>query len=906
MTDTAQRASLPKGPPMMSRARWHARAAALVLVWLVAAGVVSLVHRQVPASDWLRVHMVVLGAVSNALLIWTVHFAQTLLRRPDPPNRRAETLRLAGFNVGALTAMAGMVAGQVAVVSVGGVLAAAAVIAHTAALVRAARRALPSRFAVTVRYYLAAALFAVLTFALGIGLARGDLGGGDLGGTDESGSIVAHATLGLLGWIGLPILGTLVTLWPTMLRTRIAAGAERRARQALPGLVLGTLVAAGGLLVGHTLAAAAGVLVFLVAGAWTVSPMVVETRQRPPASFATWSTLAGVVWVAVALAAFGFALVRSGDSEALAATAGRLTAAAVVGGVLQVLLGSLAYLIPVMTGGGPAAVRVRNERADRGRTARLLVTNLGLAVCVLPSPSAVRVTGSVAVLGALVASVAATISSMRPTPEPDPDRPRTHPSPAGPGAGASTDSGVGWVARQGAGIAAGLGIVLLAVVAGVAVDPAALGSGAVDVASAEAGVTPTGHTTHAEIHVVGMRFSPATISVPAGDDLVITVTNTGTDIHDLAIETGQRTPRLHPGESATLDVGVVGRSLAGWCTVAGHRQMGMVLAIDAVGGTAGTPAGTGAGSSAGDHGMHAGGSGAAGSSGSTPIDLMADPGPGFTPYDPRLAPAPKQRVHRVRLPVTEQVTEVAPGVRQMRWTFGGTAPGPVLRGKVGDDFVVTLVNEGSIGHSIDFHAGTLAPDQPMRTIAPGEELEYRFTATRAGIWMYHCSTMPMSMHIANGLFGAVIIDPPDLPAVDREFVLVQSEEYLGADGGTADADALAAGDADLVVFNGYPMQYDHHPLTVGVGERIRIWLLDAGPNRSGSFHVVGGQFDTVYREGAFDLRRGEGDGGSQALGLFPAQGGYVELTLPEAGHYPFVSHIMSDAERGAHGILLAK
>jgi nitrite reductase (NO-forming) len=273
----------------------------------------------------------------------------------------------------------------------------------------------------------------------------------------------------------------------------------------------------------------------------------------------------------------------------------------------------------------------------------------------------------------------------------------------------------------------------------------------------------------------------------------------------------------------------------------------------------------------------------------------------MSPYDARLAAAPPSSVHQVRLVVTEIEAEVAPGVRQTRWTFGGTSPGPTLRGRIGDEFVITLVNDGSIGHSIDFHAGALAPDGPMRTIAPGESLEYRFTATRAGIWMYHCSTMPMSMHIANGMFGAVVIDPPDLAPVDEEFVLVQSESYLGPQGSTADADAIASGDHDLVSFNGYPMQYDHYPLQVTSGDRVRIWVLAAGPNVGSSFHVVGGQFDTVYREGSYDLR--PGTGGSQSLGLLPAQGGFVELELAEPGRYPFVSHVMSDAEKGAHGTL---
>ncbi len=845
----------------MTRAGWHVRMGSVVLAWIAAAGMVSVLHRQVPAAGWLMVHLLLLGAVSNALLVWSWHFTQAVLRLPAP-DRRAEAARLIVFNAGALAVVGGVIADAQGLVALGGAVAAAAVVTHVVVLVRALRGALPSRFAVTVRFYVAAGALAVPTIGLGVALARGALSG-----LDPSGVVLAHAALGLLGWVGLPILGTLLTLWPTMLRTRIAGTAERHARQALPALVLATLVAAGGLLGGAPIIGGLGVAAYLLAAVWSMGPMVTEMRRRPPASFATWSTLAGVCWIGAALFAFAVALLASTGSAG-----GRLTAAAVVGGVLQVLLGSLSYLLPVMAGGGPVAVRARNERVDRAMALRLVVTNLALALCVLPSPSAVRVVASVAVLGALGATVAAIGTSIR-----------------GQRSAAKGDPAAvppGWAARHGSGLAVGLAIVMLALSAGVAFDPAALGSGASGAAPSDAGAAPTGVTTRVEVAVEGMRFVPDTISVPAGNSLVITLTNTGDDVHDLTLETGQRTPRLSPGESATMDLGVIGRDLSGWCSIAGHRQMGMVLAIDVPGSQTATH----------DH--------ASSADGEAPrVDLMASPGAGFSARDARLAPAPPEREHHVRLVVTEVVAEVAPGVRQTRWTFGGTVPGPVLRGKVGDTFVVTLVNDGSIGHSIDFHAGALAPDGPMRTIAPGEELEYRFTANRAGIWMYHCSTMPMSMHIANGMFGAVVIDPPDLPEVDREFLLVQSEAYLGPQEGTADAEAIAAGEADLVTFNGYPMQYDHAPLQAGVGERIRIWVLAAGPNRGSSFHVVGGQFDTVYREGAVELA--PGSGGAQALGLFPAQGGYVELVLPEAGNYPFVTHAMSDAERGAHGILHA-
>jgi nitrite reductase (NO-forming) len=284
------------------------------------------------------------------------------------------------------------------------------------------------------------------------------------------------------------------------------------------------------------------------------------------------------------------------------------------------------------------------------------------------------------------------------------------------------------------------------------------------------------------------------------------------------------------------------------------------------------------------------------------LDLMADPGADFAPYDaalPELEELPKGAVRKLRLEISETEKEVAPGVRQTVWTFGGSAPGPVIHGQVGDVFEITLVNNGSEAHGIDFHAGSLAPDELMRPIPPGESLVYRFTATRAGIWMYHCSTMPMSVHIANGMFGAVVIEPPDLPPVDRSYVLVQSEHYFGPQGGSADPEKVRLEQPDTVVFNGYPNQYDHRPLTAKVGERVRTWVLAAGPNRGSAFHVVGTQFDRVFFEGSYLLRGGAG--GSQALALAPSQGGFVEMTFPEPGHYPLVSHAMVDAERGAHG-----
>ena len=361
----------------------------------------------------------------------------------------------------------------------------------------------------------------------------------------------------------------------------------------------------------------------------------------------------------------------------------------------------------------------------------------------------------------------------------------------------------------------------------------------------------SGQVTSVSVEVEGMSFTPNTIEVPVGNELEVTFTNTGDQRHDLVFANGVGTEPLAPGESATINVGVIDSDLLGWCSLPGHRQMGMELTV-----VAGDAA-------------------------------AAEEIPAQNPHPAELGALDNQTVREYTFTVTE-------GEGLTPWTFNGTAPGPTLHGRVGDEFVITLVNDGTMGHSIDFHAGEVAPDAPMRTIEPGESLEYRFTANRAGIWMYHCSTMPMSLHIANGMFGAVIIEPEGLPAADRNYVLIQSGIYL---------DNEVTMTPDLMAFNGQPFQYDEHPLQARVGETVRFWLLNVGPNEDLSFHVVGGQFNTVWKEGAYLLDDAVTTG-SQAVDLAPAQGGFVEMIPLEAGTYTFVNHIMSLAEMGAHGKLV--
>lgn len=864
------------------------------LVWLAAVVVVSLVHPFLPNSRWLMVHLVLLGALTHAAMVWSVHFTQALLKtRPELDPRPRQSLRSAGLAVGVTLVFVGVTAGWWLLTLAGAVVVSVAIGWHALALWRRLRHTLAARFRVTVHYYLAAAACLPVGATFGVLLARtpDDLWRGRL--------LVAHTAVMVFGWVGLTVAGTLVTLWPTMLRTRLDERAERLARQALPVLGGALAVVVGGAVAGQRAVVVAGLVGYLAAALWWGRALVRPARTRAPGEFAPLSVGAALVW---ALGGLGWitVLVATGQDWAdVGAGYGPPTAILAAGFAPQLLLGALSYLVPSVLGGGATAVRAAQAWIDRYAVARLVLVNGGLLLSLLPVPSWVRVLTTTLVLLAYTVFLPLLGLAIRAS-----LRARTTPVERGRDADRQGPqlSSV-WSSRQLVGAVAALA---LAVAGGVLIDPTGSGLAVTSGTDQAAGVAATGRTTTVQVQAVGMRYEPATLQVPAGDRLVIEFTNTDpTTSHDLVLANGEATPRLRPGDSATLDAGVIGQNLDGWCSVVGHRQMGMTLTVEAVGADTTTAGGS-------DHQGHAGNASGAAGLAPVPIDLAATPDDSFTAVDPVLAPAPTGTEHHVTLTVKEVELEVAPGVWQRRWTFNGAVPGPTLRGKVGDVFVVTLVNDGTIGHSIDFHAGALAPDQPMRTIPAGESLEYRFTATRSGIWMYHCSTMPMSVHIGAGMFGAVIIDPPDLPEVDREYVLVQSENFLGdstREGSAAEvqADKVAAGQPDLLAFNGIAAQYDHRPLQAKVGERVRIWVLDAGPNRPSSFHIVGGQFDTTYAEGRYLLQAAPGGpdapGGSQVLALAPAQGGFVELTFPEAGHYPMVSHLMIDAERGAHGIV---
>ena len=918
----------------------------------MAAVVISVVHRWVPNSTWLMIHLVLLGALTHAAMVWSEHFAHTLLRSTeDDAMRRRQDGRTTLLAAGAAAVFVGYPMGWWAVTVVGATAVAVAILWHAGHLLAEMRRALPARFRVVSHYYVAAAAFLPVGAAVGATLAFG------LDPEWHGRALVAHMAANLLGWIGLTVTGTLVTFWPTMLRVRMDDRAETLARQALPLLVGGVLVITAGTLVGVLLVSLAGLAVYAAGLLWWGRALHRPLRQKGLREFAPASVASALVWAIIGLTWVGWLLATSPTWEAFTDGVPVVAGVLVVGFALQLLTGALSYLVPSVAGGGPSVVRASQTWLNRWSTWRLVVINGGLLLWLMPVAGWVKVTTSSLVLVALVmflpfvvlgarasarakAALAAEGSLNPAAPRsaaasgpPVGTLPTTPASPAGPdtgsapiasgrarssrGAAATAEADVPrvWTANQ---LIAGLAALVLAVTVGVGLDPAASGLGG-PAAPTASEVVPTGNTTRVEVTARGMTFVPSSVTVPRGDRLVVVLTNEDTaNMHDLMIGSA-RTPRLRAGQTVELDAGVIGASTQGWCTVAGHRQMGMVFDVLVEGSDASGGPGAGAGGhqggdmGTGHQGGHEGVGGGSGSGGWTSIPAQADARLGAA-VDPVLPPLADERVHRMTLTVTEVPLEVAPGLWQTRWTFNGGSVGPTLHGRVGDVFEITLVNDGTIGHSIDFHAGALAPDRPMRTIEPGESLVYRFTAERAGIWMYHCSTMPMSTHIAAGMTGAVVIEPDGLPPVDHSFVLVQSEVFLAGvatkpeDASEVDSDKVVAERPERVVFNGVANQYDQFPFKTTVGERVRFWVLDSGPNRPSAFHVVGGQFDTVWREGRYELRDGKdafgsSGGGSQVLSLLPAEGGFVELTMPEAGHYTVVSHIMVDAERGAHGII---
>lgn len=867
---------------------------------------------------WAPLHAALLGALGSAITIWSAHFADTLLHRPAWGGALMLNGRLGLHSVGAALVITGVCINSQIVIGVGASCVAVSATLGVVAMVVQKRRAVAARMAALVDYYICSLSYLMVGALAGWSIKYFDFKGQAAW---SNRMYLAHVPIMVLGVLGITVLGTLVVLWPTMLRTKMEPTAPRQAQRALPGLALAVAVIAfSGL---WRPLAGIGALLYLLSAVAVVAPLWRTGARKGVTNYAGLSTAAALAWLAWCVIRLGVGVSYAANDDAARAVAHGLRLAMVSGFALQILLAALSFLTPVMLGGGPAMSRLTHAIMDRYTWWRITTINLCLALACLPLPPAVRgVTGlSAALAGAYFFVAAGQAIQARRKGDTSAAPPSTvtltkaASKPASSKAAASSASGAAQTAAaaptataQSAGATgaaqtpdrrgalAGLVTAAVAVVAGASASSTQTPGGLIGLGSGQGSASAggSGQVVNANITISGMSFVPSSVDVPVGATLRLTLKNTGSEVHDLVLATGQTTGRLAVGESKTITVNNVREPIAGWCSLAGHRAMGMVFDVKVAGVSSNT--------------SHSGHQHSA-SSQSAQVDLNWQPPSYFKAHDAR-APRPQApgTVHRHTLRVSEITAQVGAGVTQKRMTYNGGVPGPVLRGQVGDHFEITLVNDGTMSHSIDFHAGVLAPDKPMRSISPGQSLQYNFTATRSGIWLYHCSTAPMSVHLAAGMHGAVIIDPPGLSQVDHEFVLIQSEIYLGPEGGSTDEAKVAAKTPDLMAFNGMAFQYKYRPLQVSAGQRVRFWLMDAGPSLPCTFHVVGGQFDQVFYEGAWTLGGPDQigarwSGGSQALNLGPCQGGFVEFVPPQAGHYTFVTHAFADMEKGAVGVL---
>lgn len=282
----------------------------------------------------------------------------------------------------------------------------------------------------------------------------------------------------------------------------------------------------------------------------------------------------------------------------------------------------------------------------------------------------------------------------------------------------------------------------------------------------------------------------------------------------------------------------------------------------------------------------------------------------FSRVDPKLPAVPAGAVKTFKVDVFHHVTQVSKDLAPTEvWSYAvngvkyrGSGASPPMVVNEGDTVDFTLVNGSTtsmkvnLPHSLDFHSAEVDPGTHYGDLAPGKSMHYRFKADHPGVFMYHCATQPVLLHTGAGMTGMFVVKPKGLPAVDRELWATQQEFYIGKPGGQADLGKLKAKQPDVIAFNGYADQYKDKPISVRKGERIRMYVLNAGPSIWSAFHVIGTVFDKVHTDNGTASH-------VQTVNLAPSQGGWVEFTLDDEGTYPFVTHAFGDMVKGALGVL---
>jgi nitrite reductase (NO-forming) len=387
-----------------------------------------------------------------------------------------------------------------------------------------------------------------------------------------------------------------------------------------------------------------------------------------------------------------------------------------------------------------------------------------------------------------------------------------------------------------------------------------------------------------------------------GDKVEIKLTSGDGSEHNIAFpDFNISSPHVKDTNPITVTFTVdKGGSFVYYCEIPGHRQAGMEGKFEVTGESAAVPASNGAASA-----PTTAVSGAPASP-TTGADVSRDPTDLPAPIGDR---APTNV--RIDLTAQEVVGQLADGTTFPYWTFNGKVPGPFFRVRIGDTVEVHLKNDptSTMSHSVDFHAVTGPGGGAVFTSsAPGQETMFTFKALVPGLYVYHCATPMVAEHIANGMYGLILVEPEGgLSKVDREFYVMQGEIYTTGKFGDQgmqmpDVDKLLNETPDYYVLNGeVGALTTNHPLKANVGETVRIFFGVGGPNKTSSFHVIGEIFDRVFNQASLTS---DPLTNVQTTLVPPGGATMVEFQLQVPGRYILVDHALARLQRGLAGYLI--
>ena len=547
-------------PGRLSRAAWHRKASRPVTWWMMALVIGAFVHWAIPEYPWVLLHMFTLGVVGTSILIWSQHFTEQFLDRPLGEDARPwQVRRIYLYTAGVIATIVGVATATTGVIHAGATVVGGCAGFHAVVLLRQYRAA-PARNPLVLGYVGSTAML-VAGALLGAIVATGGAG------LPPEHLRLAHLSINVLGFVGLSAITTLSALFP-----RIWQEEETKPPSGLPLVLLaaGVVVIAISALVGVRYGVAAGLALYLAGMVVAVrrwAGVVLRAVAQPGGrlTFPALAVAAAPLWLVGATIWLLVRVIRAEDLSAIELP----TLPLIVGFGAQLLMGTMAYLLPTRVGGGPGAVATGLAVHDRAGMFRFGLINAGLAVWLLSEQSWLKVVASIGALGALavfliLAPVAAkaqvaVIRRQRPPLSPS-DKPKT-----------------------------GQLALALSVIALMVASFGGLGGGGGTPQVDTASVDPA--TIHrVEVSTQGMQFIPNSISVPADKTLMIVLHNTDDQVHDLRFPNGARTGRVQPGDTAELLVGQLTETTTGWCTIAGHHAQGMEITVTVTGTTTNTPA----------------------------------------------------------------------------------------------------------------------------------------------------------------------------------------------------------------------------------------------------------------------------------------------------------------------------